>query len=165
MSAKAREQLVLLGLVIVLLLWMVWEARTFPERARIFPQLIASFGLLLACAELVRTIVVHRRALRRAHDAAEAIEANGTGLTWMAQFVAGIPYLLWVLGYYVAIYLIGFLAASFAFVMAFLVTVARMRWYTAAAATAVFSGLLMLFGFSFRLTWPRGALFTLLGVG
>jgi hypothetical protein len=93
----------------LLLAGAAWNAQTFPDRARVFPQLIAVLALLLCAVELIRQI---SRGRAGATDAEPAARPR----TWAAQFRLGVPYLVWIGALYLAMYTLGFLPASFLFV-------------------------------------------------
>ncbi len=142
------EQVVLLILTGLLFGWAALEARTFPVRARIFPQFVAGTGLILTLVAVARTLVVRLRG-------GPGAGANGAA-TWTSQLRAGLPYLLWVLGYYLGIWVLGFLLATFIFVCLVLILLARVRWYSAMPASLPLLAGLLVLGEVMNVTWPVG---------
>ena len=63
---EIREEMICLSTVIALLAWAIWDALTFPARARVFPVVVAGAALLLGLVEVARLTF---RELRRARPA------------------------------------------------------------------------------------------------
>lgn len=176
-EARELERLVFLVLVALLFAWAAWEAQSFPDRARIFPQIVALAALVLAGAAIVRAVLAWRRARDRAVAAGagpaaqvrEASEVRGEpggaevsearlppeARTFVRQLAAGARYLLWIAALYVAIYLAGFVPAAAAFVFLFLVVEARARWYAALGAALILAAGLLVLGAVLNLSWPE----------
>jgi hypothetical protein len=138
--------LVLIGLV---LLYAAVAAAGFPDRARIFPQLVAVAGLVSVAIELAR--MGWRRFVRLEDDVAGQPAA-------LASVRAGASYVAWLLVYYVVIWVLGFLLASAIFVMLFLVLVARVPAGRALLAGVAVAGALLLLHRTLDVRWPEGRL-------
>ena len=163
MKRRDLESLVFLLLVGLLFTLAAWNAGTFPMRARVFPQVVACAAIVLVVAELVRMFIARHRAVSVRDLHPEENLAAGERPAFTDQFVAGLPYLLWIGGFYLLIFVAGFLVASGVFVFFFLTFVGKMRWY-AAVGTAVALILALLFlQRTMSLTWPAGLLEAWLG--
>ena len=108
--------------------------------------------------------IVRRRieSIRDSHP--EQHLANDERRAFTDQFVAGLPYLLWIGGFYLLIYLAGFLVASCVFVFLFLTLVGKMRWHTACGAALSLVVALLFLRRVMSLTWPTGLLENWLGL-
>jgi hypothetical protein len=157
MNSRQLERFAFLVLVALVFVWAGWEATSFPSRARIFPQTVAFAALILTGVEVLKALISlsRHRAARRLSQG-EAAEEGGA--TLREQVVKGAPYLLWIIGYYVGIYLVGFVVASGAFVLLFLWRAGRVRWPAATLATAPLLAVLLLLGAAMNLSWPGGLL-------
>jgi hypothetical protein len=155
MKAREVERLVFLALVALLLFWAGWGAVSFPPRARIFPQTVAFAALGLALIELTRTLIAWTRGRTEAMPTPEPTgESKRPALH--EQVVAGAPYVLWIVAYYVGIYLVGFVVASGVFVFLFLNRVGSLRWLAAVGATAPLLAAMLALGTAMNLSWPTG---------
>jgi hypothetical protein len=143
----------------LLLAGAAWNAQTFPDRARIFPQLIAVLALVLCAIELIRQIVRGRAGVGATAEVAERSR------TWASQFRLGIPYLTWIGALYLAMYLFGFVAASFVFVALFLRRVASLSWVRSVTSSALLVTLLLVLGRFLHMVWPVGLVERLSGLG
>jgi hypothetical protein len=162
------ERLAFLGVLGAVLLWAAVAAGGFPDRARIFPQVVSVAALLIVALEIGR-MVWSRRKERRDERREETVAGEPPGraptASLLAQVRSGAPYLAWFAAYYASIALLGFPAASALFVFAFLGRVARVPLARAAAgALAVVALLLVLHGV-LDVRWPAGLLGELTGVG
>lgn len=142
MFAERVAFLVLIGLV---LLFAAVTAAGFPDRARLFPQLVAVAGLLLVGIELAR--LLWRRFVHLEGDNADARSV-------FAELRAGAPYVLWLIGYYAAIWLVGFFLASLAFLMLFLTLVARLRPLRTLLVVLPLAVLLLVLQYALDVRWP-----------
>ena len=142
-------RLVFLALNGLLFFWMAWEARNFPERARIFPQTIALLGFSV--------IVVKMSLLLRKDDvaAADGLE-DGSATTIGEEWRRAVPFLGAFTAYSVGIAIIGFLPASFLFVLFFLRLFDRMGWMKSAASAILFTLVLLFIAHSMGLELPEG---------
>lgn len=147
------EQLVFVCAMGLLFLGVAWHARTFPDRSRIFPQVVAAAAFLLSVLAVVRDA---RAGVRK--------EVHG-GTPFTARLRSALPYLLWIGGYYAALGLLGFPVATGLFVLAFLRTEGEMAWWKAALGAAVLVGVLSLLWWTLELRWPEGLLVGWTGTG
>lgn len=159
MRPRPSERLAFLVLATIVFGLAAWEARSFPVRARVFPQVIATGAFLLGVFEVIRSV----RAMRRSNQAAEPEGATGTAAVphaFVNHFRAGVPYILWILGYYAGIAVFGFYLASGAFITLFLVRYGRVRWYIAAAAVIPVWAFLLVLSFSMNIMLPASPIET-----
>jgi len=147
-----------LFLVGLLFTWVAWEANSFPDRARIFPQTIALLGLAVAVVKFV--LLAHRDDVDP--DLENTADREPEMITTVGEeWRRARPFLLSFAAYAAGIGLLGFLPASGIFVLLFLRRFDRMGWRTALPSAALF--ILLLFGLTrlIGLELPEG----LLGVG
>jgi hypothetical protein len=160
MRSETREEVVCLSIVMLLLAGAALNAQTFPDRARVFPQLIAALALVLCGIELLRQVVRGR---------AGAVSVDGEAAerprTWAAQLRLGIPYLLWIGALYLGMFLVGYLAASFVFVALFLRRVASLSWARSLVSSALLVTVLLTLGRFLHMVWPEGLVQRLTGFG
>jgi hypothetical protein len=88
----------------------------------------------------------------------EKEEIDTTDLTSDSTISEVMPYLIWIGGTYLAIYLIGFFPASALFCVLFLKRIAHMRWLTNIAMTAFCLGTVLVLGIALNISWPEGIL-------
>ncbi|MDR5675785.1 MAG: tripartite tricarboxylate transporter permease [Armatimonadota bacterium] len=121
----------------------------FQSDARLVPLLAAIPGLLLAVVQFVRT--VRGEPLTAADD--EGADESGAAdpRRELTQF-------LLVAGYLLSVWLVGFHAASFVFVAAFLWRAGHLRPPAALAYGVAAVAFLQLLGTGFDLRWPAGVL-------
>jgi hypothetical protein len=158
--SETREEVVCLSALMVVLAAAAWNAQTFPDRARVFPQLISLVALVLCSIELVRQLAASRAR-------PDALDGEGARVphTWLAQLRLGAPYLWWIGALYAGIYFVGFLPASFLFLTLFLRRVSSMTWGRSLASSALLATVLIAFGRFLHMVWPEGLLQLLLGLG
>lgn len=146
MKPRRAEQLAFLALMGLVFAWAAWEARTFPDRARIFPQVAAGGAVLLTLFALVREW--------RAGEEWEGYD----GTPFVAVVGEAVPYLLWIGGYFVALWLLGFTVGTTLFVLGFLRVRDGMGWLGAAAGTAALLAVVTGLRWALDLQLPEGVL-------
>jgi hypothetical protein len=157
-----KEEVICLVVLMLVLAWVAWEARSFPPRAREFPELIALAAFALSAFELARLTVVQKR---RARERPPEGWPERKERTWVAQAAAASRFLGWIAVYYMGIQVVGFLVASFAFATLFLVRVAGTGWLVSVASSGALVTVLLVFGRVLRLAWPAGLLAEWTGIG
>lgn len=135
----------------------VYEVRQIPLLARIFPFWIGLVALCLSVLQLgieVRRCFFGVEATRP--DFADLVSDPGVASGQVYRRAA--RYFTWIAGLYLAIWLIGFVAAMGAFVFCFLVGEAGKKWFTALPLGLL--SCLFLVGVSWLMTlyWPEGLL-------
>jgi len=145
-----------LGLVI-LFAAALWLSRRFDVRAGLFPWTIATAALILAIVHLATELSGRRRDARGDRDEAAAPPGETTRRT---AAICG-----WVLGMYVAIWLLGFSLATLLTTVLYLRT-ARERWpISVVLSLAGFGFVYGLFEKGLGVPFPPGRLFVWLGYG
>ncbi|NIP59197.1 MAG: hypothetical protein GWM92_14435 [Gemmatimonadetes bacterium] len=152
-ARRYAEQLVFVCVMGLLFLWAAWHARTFPDRSRIFPQVVAAVAFLLSLLAVARDL---RAGVRE--------EVHG-GTPFTARLRSALPYLLWLGGYYAALWLLGFPIATGVFVVAFLGIEGELSWWKAALGAAVLVAVLSLLWWTLELQWPEGLIMGWTGLG
>lgn len=163
MSAARREAAAFLLVAIALFAWGAWEASGFPGRARVFPQFSSLAGLAAGLAALVRALRGgEERPGGPAPSGPEEPDAPADRApSFTAQVRAALPYLLWLGGLYVGIYLLGFAAASGLFLLFFLRYPGELSWGRAAVGAAGAEAVLLLLAHVVNLSLPGGLLIAL----
>lgn len=144
MRARFVEQTAFLVLMGVLFAWAAVEASSFPDRARIFPQVTAGAALLLTVLALIRDL--------RAGDEEEGYR----GTPFHRTLRSGARFLLWIGAYYLGLWLAGFLPATIVFVPSFLAVEGDVHPLRAVLATVPLLGVLLLLRWVLDLAWPEG---------
>jgi hypothetical protein len=161
---KVFEQFVFLLLIAGWFTFAAWQTINFPRLARTFPLFVTIGGLLLTIIEFGRTFYHCRSQSEnppRDDDPNHPSYIASIGESLPKAF----PYLLWLGGYYIGIFLVGFVVASGLFIVLFLVFIARARfWFSLAGAGLLITGILVL-GRLLGLLWPRGIAELWLNIG
>lgn len=150
MTRKDFEAVAFLTVIGVAFAGAAWHAQTFPMRARVFPQFVAILGFIFSVVSVGRIAVAVRL------GASLPGQDGGGTLTEQAKLLR--PFFLWIAGYYVAIFLAGFIAASAIFLIAFLTVNRALRWPAAVASTTVVVVFLLFLGNMMNVVWPTGIL-------
>ena len=139
LKLRSRPRLEVATLLLLLLFFAGAFALTytFAVRAEIYPRIVSAIGMAVITAEIAVFIY---QTYKHRHTAP-------TGRTELAatlqEMRAVLPYVLWLLFYYLMIWIIGLVIASGAFVFLFLLFIGRMKPWQAligglATAAAVF---------------------------
>ena len=118
---------------------------SFPESARRFPLVVSVISALFVVIQLVKVWLKK--------DSSDASENPKTVLSQGRKII---PYIIWILGFYLVIFLVGFVIASGIFVFSFLLTQAKLRWYMALLATVLVVAAILFLGDLLSLKWPLG---------
>ena len=163
MSLQQKKIELLLSLLIVLfLLWILWEPRNWPEPARFYPWSLGLTVLGLALIQLAvaaRAVIKHRRtgaqlsadsraqrnpensrAKNRKNDANE--ESNGGANVLMIEHAEPdqdssrqrtVAICVWIVVFFLGIWLIGFKIGAFLLTVTFMRFTAKEKWSISAA--------------------------------
>jgi putative tricarboxylic transport membrane protein len=139
--------------IVVFFAWTLWEAREWWFRARLFPWAIGFTGLGLALIQLR----IDTASLVRSRHARIEKKTNGQS-TLARQRTLGIT--AWILGFFAAIWLLGFPVAVPLTILLYLKAGARARWPISIALA--FLGWLSFYGifdYLLHVPFPEGELF------
>jgi putative tricarboxylic transport membrane protein len=139
--------------IVVFFAWTLWEAREWWFRARLFPWAIGFTGLGLALIQLR----IDTASLVRSRHARIEKKTNGQS-TLARQRTLGIT--AWILGFFAAIWLLGFPVAVPLTILLYLKAGARERWPISIALA--FLGWLSFYGifdYLLHVPFPEGELF------
>ena len=119
-----RPRLEVLVLVVMMAVFAVafGLTYTFLNRAEIYPRVISGIGMLLVGFELIT--FVYQTYRRRA----ELPPVRNEAALFLEEVRGILPYLAWLLFYFLLIYLVGLIIASGLFTLLFLLVLGRMRW-------------------------------------
>ncbi|MGA0564761.1 tripartite tricarboxylate transporter permease [Ancylobacter sp. VNQ12] len=150
-QASARQlwpQLVFGGFVLAIFAFTFWESRSLSMLGGIFPTGMALVGM--AATALTMLPLLRGKLESTANFDAEETER--------ADDFRGGPWavLAWLIGFVVAISLVGFFAALVVFFLAFLTIVARVSWVRTLALTAVAAISMLVLADLLSLVMPSG---------
>ena len=153
LSGLSIARLVFSGLIAGIAVAAYLLSMDFARGARLFPQAVSVLVFGLAVASMVVTVWQGRKAERILDNAPETSD-----LTSDTAFKEVWPYLVWIIGAYLGMYLIGFFPAAGLFCLLFLWRVARMKWLGNIAMTALCLLTVLALGVGLNISWPRGLL-------
>ena len=144
--------------VVVLFAWALWEAREWGFRARLFPWTLGFTGLAFALMQLDLDITGF---LRKGSVGLPQEADNETAM--VVRRTAGITG--WLLGFFFAIWLLGFSIAVPVATFLYLKVGAREKWLISIVLTLVaFGSFYGLFVYSLSVPFPQGLLLEWLGM-
>lgn len=139
--------------IAVIAIYAFISSGDFPRGARLFPQTISVIALILAVLSIANNLL-HRTS----NQLAKSEEPDTADLTSDASVNEVWPYLAWISGAYLAMYVLGFFLASGLFCLFFLRSVACMSWAGNIAMTALCLTTLAVLGVGLNINWPEGLL-------
>ena len=144
MKRHNLEQFIFLAFLLVIFGWAAYESLEFPTQAQTFPYMVASAAVIMVIIEAI----AYGISIARGKD-------EDTGEGSISKKIGGIlPYLLWLGGYYAAIYVVGMVFASGLFVLLFLIFPGKMKWYYALLAAVLVIAFLISMEDVMSLKWP-----------
>ena len=147
MSRLKLEQILFSLFIGLIFLSALILSQQFPDTARRFPRAITLISLIFLLIQLIKVWLNKK-------DYAATVTDKGI----VAQFRKIAPYILWIIGFYGLIALIGLVFASAIFIVVFLLRYADMKWYFALLSAVVVVALMLLIGDLLSLRWPFGLL-------
>ena len=161
MSLRFQLRTVLTLFFIVVFAYVVFESQDMPEQARMYPYTISIIALVLLAWQLLREIlpsrVVESRETGADVDFTEE-EASSEGKKRTLELF------VWIYGFGLALWLIGFFVAIPVMVFAYLLR-HREGWIVTIAMPAVAGGATWgLFNNLLHLPFPPGVIFEMLGL-
>ena len=139
------EQVIFLVVVAGVFAYALFGALDFPTQAQTFPWFVAATALVITGVELILYLLSQRNP--------ENVESISDSIR--AKFGGILPYILWLLAYYGAIYVIGMVSASALFVFLFLLIPGKMKWYWALLSAVLVFIFLISMEDVMSLRWPR----------
>lgn len=128
----------------------------FPESARRFPLTVTILSALFVVIQILKLYLNTKQ-----EDTKEDASNQKTVLSQGKKIA---PYIIWILGFYLLIYIVGFVIASGIFVFAFLLTQAKLRWYFALISAAIVVAGILFLGDLLSLKWPFGLISDWFGI-
>jgi putative tricarboxylic transport membrane protein len=142
--------------LVILFAWALWLSLGFSVRAGLFPWAIGTAALVLAIAQLVQDMTGRSRS---ANAESAKSSPSSAGATRRAVEIAG-----WILGMFVAIWLLGFSLATLLTAFLYLRVAARERWLLSIALSlGAFVLVYGLFERGLGVPFPPGQLFLMFG--
>jgi putative tricarboxylic transport membrane protein len=146
------------GCVIILLALALWQSRNFGVRAGLFPWVIGTPTLLLALFQLAKDLRGHKMVSRPAFEGEGAVEVSPEVATRRTLTILG-----WTVGFFVAIWLLGFSYAVPLTMILYLKFAGREKWPITAIMTFCTWGFFyLLFERMLSVPFPDGLIFDLL---
>ena len=153
---KIVAQLIFNLLIIVVLSIALYMARDWPSETALFPRTI---GFPILALSVVSLILVLIRARRELAMVAGDIPSYRSNFPTKATVIFG-----WLGGFILAIWAFGFESAVPLFMFLYMKLQGKQSWLTCALFTAVATAFIILvFGWLFQVSWPRGAVWVILG--
>jgi putative tricarboxylic transport membrane protein len=150
-------QVVFTACVIILLALALWQSRNFGVRAGLFPWVIGTPTLLLALIQLAKDLRGHRNVSGPAFEAEGAVEVSPEVATRRTLTILG-----WTVGFFVAIWLLGFSYAVPLTMILYLKFAGREKWPITAIMTFCTWGFFyLLFQRMLNVPFPDGLIFDL----
>jgi hypothetical protein len=149
---KEKYSLIFSVFVLILFCWMAWEARGFAELARFFPLYISIGGAVLALVDIILRII---KLNRNKNNESESVHDKPLSV---------LKYFIWIVGFLVLIYLLGFLVATTIFLFAFLYIEAGFKLIKTFLSVTVTMVAIISFSNVMTLYWPKGLLGQLLSL-
>ncbi len=161
--SRPGNDILISALLVLLLAWVVWEARDWPLRTRLFPWAIGFPVLALALAQLAHccwTVIRHRSMHGGGGQADEKTEATVAIDSTSARRRA-LSISIWTIAFALGFWLLGFKVGSLLLSPGFLRFQARESWKLSLVyGVAVYLFFLVGFEMVLRVPLPPGALAT-----
>jgi TRAP-type C4-dicarboxylate transport system permease small subunit len=125
--------------LLLIFIFMIYQALEFQILARYFPLTIASLGAVLLVVEIIFQ-------LKNKETTKKNEEINSNTL----------KYLAWIVGYMILIFIIGFILATIVFLFAFFKTESGYSLIKNIITTAVVIGVIFILEYFLNLNWPTG---------
>ena len=145
------------GCVIILLALALWQSRNFGVRAGLFPWVIGTPTLLLALFQLVKDLRGHEKASEPAFEGERAVEVSPALASRRTWTILG-----WTVGFFIAIWFLGFSYAVPLTMVLYLKLAGREKWpITVVMAFGTWVFFYLLFERMLSVPFPDGLIFTL----
>jgi hypothetical protein len=146
---------------VLLFLWALWQSRKFGMRAGLFPWAVTVPAAILSVAQLVRDLTG-----RRETDGGEESADGAPDLPPAVLRRRTVEIAVWIVGMFLAIWLVGFAGATLVMTFLYLRLGAGERWTISLALSL--GALLFVYGLFERglgVPFPAGSLLVWLGYG
>lgn len=152
------------GLLVLLFVFLTWEAVDFPARARYMPLTFGILGGVLSLVDMVTTTVRARRVGRseaRLHreSASRKRDTPREAPPELESKASALPYVAWVLAYLVFLWVGGAYGGSIIWLASFLRIENKSRWQFVLAACTAAGVLIWAMQMFLGLRWPNSLLF------
>jgi hypothetical protein len=145
------------GCVIILLALALWQSRNFGVRAGLFPWVIGTPTLLLALFQLAKDLRGHEKVSGPVFEGEGEIKVSPELASRRTWTILG-----WTVGFFVAIWLLGFSYAVPLTMVLYLMIAGREKWpITAVMAFGSWVFFYLLFERMLSVPFPDGLIFTL----
>lgn len=144
-------------LVCMLFAFIVYEANSYQELARIFPFYIGLAGVVLALSNLAFDVTrIRKRGMVIGEEelSTAVLSERADPKVARAAFQRVVRYVGWILGLVLLIWIIGILPAAVVFIVLFLKVEAHRSWVLIVIGSAVTLAGLMLLRSILNIRWP-----------
>jgi putative tricarboxylic transport membrane protein len=143
--------------VVILLALALWQSRNFGVRAGLFPWVIGTPTLLLALFQLAKDLRGHKKVSGPAFEVEGAVEVSSAVASRRTWTILG-----WTVGFFMAIWLLGFSYAVPLTMVLYLKLAGREKWpITVVMAFGTWVFFYLLFERMLSVPFPDGLIFTL----
>jgi putative tricarboxylic transport membrane protein len=143
--------------VVILLALALWQSRNFGVRAGLFPWVIGTPTLLLALFQLAKDLRGHKKVSGPAFEVEGAVEVSSAVASRRTWTILG-----WTVGFFIAIWLLGFSYAVPLTMVLYLKLAGREKWLiTAVMAFGTWVFFYLLFERMLSVPFPDGLIFSL----
>ena len=143
--------------VIILLSLALWQSRNFGVRAGLFPWVIGTPTLVLALFQLAKDLRGHKKVRAPVFEGEGAVEVSPAVASRRTWTILG-----WTVGFFIAIWLLGFSYAVPLTMVLYLKLAGREKWpITAVMAFGTWVFFYLLFERMLSVPFPDGLIFTL----
>ncbi len=139
-------------LILGVMVYVLWQSQSFSLGARLFPQVVASAGILLALAELLRQFL--RRGAREEQDFTDLASEEDS----VAYYGRGMLFFGWLVVFVVLLFLVGPIIAAGMYVLLLLTVQFRSPWRVVVALSLGLMALIWVLGVVLQLRWPASLL-------
>ena len=155
MPALLKLRLFFAAVCLVLFSVGAWKSLDFPALSGIFPLTVSVVGLILATTTIAVDFVVWCRSRQKTVTAEDSDIAFLLESDVKEPFFRATRYGLWLIGFTVFIWLVGFVLAAGVFVLLFQVIESRSRWPALIVGPLATMGLLIVMARILNMYWPE----------
>jgi hypothetical protein len=160
--ADVAAELIFLGLVAVIFVYFLVDARSWPIGAALLPTVVACAGMVLLGLHIAARLRPSTRPARQILD----IAFGSLDVDEREQRVRTARMLCSILLLFLGIWLVGFHVALPTYVFAYLLFFGHVRWWWAVTAAVVFELLILgVYDRALHTAWNTPVLHQLLGIG
>ncbi len=155
---KLRGSTIFTALVVLVMAWALFEAKDFPFGGRIYPWLAGSVTFVLALWLLVSEVRRMRAGLSPETGSGASMDLEASDEPARERYGGFTKAMGWILGLWLSTWLLGWQIGITVFFIAYLVFLARARWFLIPILAAIMMLILFYFDKLLGVFWPQGIL-------